>query len=85
MNIPKIVRIDIVDSDTSLSERLQDTFYLVDPDEKQLAIFKEMVETRNEEDDDGELGLFYGDYFKMLEWLNAHFEVLDIERREIQW
>lgn len=85
MNIPKIVRIDIVDTDTSLSERLQDTFYLVDPDEKKLAIFKEMVETRNEEDDDGEFGLFYGNYLKMLEWINDNFEVLDIERREIQW
>ena len=42
----KIVKLEIVDNDTSYNERLLETFYLTDPDETKLAELKRMIEHR---------------------------------------
>ena len=42
----KIVKLKIVDNDTSYKERLLETFYLIDPDESKLAELKRMIERR---------------------------------------
>lgn len=85
VQIPKIIRMDIVDNDTELSERLQDTFYLVEPDDDLLSRFEEMVEKRNERQDEGKESVFYGDYAAVIEWINEHFKVINIDTKEVHW
>lgn len=47
MTKDKIVRVDIVDEE-DFEERIQDSFYLVNPDREKLAELKSMIENRFE-------------------------------------
>ena len=85
MNTPKIVRVDIVDNDAPYNEQLQDTFYLVDPDEKKLEEFKDLVEGRFADAEEDKVNPFIDSYLSVIDYVNANFTTLDIERREIQW
>ena len=73
-----IVRVDIVDNDTSLADRLQDTFYLVDPDEAKLQELKTLVENRFETGD-------IEDYSDVVDFIERNFYTTDIETVEIRW
>ena len=73
-----IVRVDIVDNDTSLADRLQDTFYLVDPDEAKLQELKTLVENRF---DTGDIE----DYSDVVDFIERNFHTTDIETVEIRW
>ena len=85
MNTPKIVRVDIVDNDAPYNEQLLETFYLVDPDEKKLEEFKDLVEGRFADAEENKFNPFIDSYLSVAEYVNANFTTLDIERREIQW
>lgn len=76
----KIVRLDIVDYDADYSERLQGTFYLVNPDEEKLMQLKYMIETRFDNAPDNEI-----DWSTIYDYINENFEKIDVEKFEIKW
>jgi len=79
----KIVRVDIVDSDVSLEDRLQDTFYLVEPNEDRLKELKDMVEQRFNRAENNEPAI--EQYTEVIDFIYANFATIDIETIEIGW
>lgn len=81
----KIIRLDIVDEDAPLKDRLQCTYYLVNPDEDKLQEFKSMVENRYMDEENGIENSFIGDFCAVMEFVTNNFRTLDIETREVKW
>lgn len=73
-----IVRVDIVDNDLSPAHRVQDTYYLVNPNEEKLQELKDLVESRFETGD-------LEQYSEIRDFINTHFNTVDIEIFEIAW
>ena len=75
----KIVRVDIVDNEPEReSERLLDTFYLIDPDRELLNKLQEMIDARYE---DGGID----DYCEIYDFIDEHFTQINIDKFEIEW
>lgn len=81
----KIIRLDIVGEDASLEERVQCTYYLVNPDEEKLQEFKGMVENRYDEDENGKDNPFIGDFGAVMDYVTNNFKTIDFEIREVKW
>lgn len=81
----KIIRLDIVGEDASLEERVQCTYYLVNPDEEILQEFKSMVENRYDEDENGKDNPFIGDFGAVMDYVTNNFKTIDFETREVKW
>ena len=78
----KIVRVDIVDNDyVKYSERLQDTFYLVDPNERKLEELQQKIKNRYEDD----VTDYIADYGEIIDFIAENFNTIDIKTREIEW
>ncbi len=81
-----VVRLDIVDYDADYSDRLQATFYLVNPDEYKFKKLKRMVEGRFERkfrDKNGAIILDWWDF--VIDYIEENFETVEIETKEIRW
>ncbi len=81
----KIIRLDIVDEDAPPEERVQRTYYLVNPDEEKLQEFKSMVENRYEDKEKGKDNPFIDSFGAVMDYVTDNFKIVDIETREVKW
>ena len=80
----KIIRLDIVDEDAPPKERIQCTYYLVNPDEEKLQEFKYIVENRHVDEEVGENYLFLDDFSALMDYVTKNFKTVDFEKREVK-
>ena len=82
-NESDIVRVDIVDNEPEHpDERIMDTFYLANPDVALLEELQKRISARYDEED-GEN--YIEDYTEIIDFINEHFETVNIETKEIEW
>lgn len=81
MSDMKIIRLDIVDTQPEKPEnKILETYYLINPDENKLSALRSGVERRLEM----AKGSFEG-LWEVENFINRHFETLNVERTEIKW
>ena len=77
----KIIRLDIVLAKSGKSEnKILKSYYLINPDENKLYALRNGVEKWSETSN----GCFEG-LWEIEDFVNRHFETLNIERTEIKW
>lgn len=83
-----IVRIDIVDEDYDYQhpeERIMKTYYAVNPDLEKLKAFKQKVERRWDDEEEGIDNEFYDCFDAVMDYIKNNFEIIDIPTKEIKW
>ena len=84
--MPKIVRLDVVDDQPETeSERILETFYLVNPDEDKITLLQKKMKGRFDENDELYDEEFDDNFSAIYTFIEENFSSIDINSMEVEW
>lgn len=81
----RIIRLDIVDNDTSSVEAMQGTFYLLNPNEEKLEKLKQKIENRFLDHENGIKNPFIDNFSAIIDFIEHNFTTINVEKILVLW
>ena len=85
MEEKRVIRLDIVDDSDTDGNRIQATFYLVNPDEEKIKELKQGVENRFSDNENGIENPFTDSFSAVINFIEDNFQTINVEKRTVLW
>ena len=81
----RIIRLDIVDNDTSSIEAMQGTFYLLNPNKEKSKKLKQKIENRFSDHENGIENPFIDNFSAIIDFIEHNFTTINVEKMLVLW